>query len=447
MRRADLLDATSPSRDGGDRRFRDGRRHPPARAGRARRRCVSGLRRLPARPSPSPSASTGSCSTRWSTSSARPASASAAPGCRPTPCSSRAQPGPRQRRRAVDEAGQRPRREPLRRRGRRRVLLRARGAPHRHQPAGPAGAHRPAARLHHPRRRRATSSPRSRPTRSTSTGARSPSPPRSPRSSTTSAGPRPRSTAPPTRTASRTSWTSRSSAPSPAASRAGGASSPRRWWSSRWSMPRPVRADHDAVRRRLPRGPGGRRVDLASRVPSSVRRGVPDSLAACTSRTVASRSWRPAAARRRSPSTGWPSSCARSSTSTPSSRPRSSGWPPGWPGSTTTRTDAVSDPPTVHPECRVPRGRRRPAGRGRRLPRRLPRGGRRRPQGPGLGLPGRRAHRPPRPRAHGIQPRRARRHHRRPAGALAGRVRPALARPVARSGSSSRSGATTPPPA
>ena len=56
------------------------------------------------------------------------------------------QPGARQRRGAVDEAGQRPRGEQVRGHRRGRRLLRARGAPHRGQPAGAAGAHRPAAR-------------------------------------------------------------------------------------------------------------------------------------------------------------------------------------------------------------------------------------------------------------------------------------------------------------
>ena len=63
--------------------------------------------------------------------------------------------------------------------GDRRGVLRPRGPPDRGQPAGAAGAHRPAARLHRARRRRATSCPRCRPTRWTSTGAASPTPTRS----------------------------------------------------------------------------------------------------------------------------------------------------------------------------------------------------------------------------------------------------------------------------
>ena len=95
------------------------------------------------------------------------------------------------------------------------ALLRARGAPHRRQPAGAAGAHRPDARAHHARRGRVRRRRRCRRTRSTSTGRASPSPTTSPPSSTCSAGPPPRSTAPPTRTASRTSSTSRSRRRSP----------------------------------------------------------------------------------------------------------------------------------------------------------------------------------------------------------------------------------------
>ena len=64
------------------------------------------------------------------------------------------QPGARQRRGAVDEAGQRPRGQPVRRHRGRRRLLRPRGPPHRGQPARAAGAHRPAARPH----RRSTAS-------------------------------------------------------------------------------------------------------------------------------------------------------------------------------------------------------------------------------------------------------------------------------------------------
>ena len=60
-----------------------------------------------------------------------------------------------------------------------RRLLRARGAPHRRQPAGAAGAHRPAARATPASTASGTSSPRSRRTRSTWTGASSPSPTRS----------------------------------------------------------------------------------------------------------------------------------------------------------------------------------------------------------------------------------------------------------------------------
>ena len=117
------------------------------------------------------------------------------------------------------------------------ALLRARGTAHRGQPARAAGPHRPAARLHRPSTGSATSSPRSRRTRSTWTGAASTSPTRSPRSSTSSAGPPPRSTAPPTRTASRTSSTSRSRRRSRPASRGGARSSPSTSSSSRCPTP------------------------------------------------------------------------------------------------------------------------------------------------------------------------------------------------------------------
>ena len=53
---------------------------------------------------------------------------------------------------------------------------------------------------------------------------------------------------------------------------------------------------------------------------------------------------RSAGVTRRSPWPGSPSGCRSSPTSTPSSRPPSSGSPPGWPGSTTPRTE--------HDECR-----------------------------------------------------------------------------------------------
>ncbi len=52
-------------------------------------------------------------------------------------------------------------------------------------------------------------------------------------------------------------------------------------------------------------------------------------------------------ARRRSPSPGWVTSCRPSSTSSPTSRCPSSGWPPGWPAAaraTTTRTDRPASP-------------------------------------------------------------------------------------------------------
>ena len=86
------------------------------------------------------------------------------------------QPGARQRRGAVDEAGQRPGREPVRRHRRRRRLLRERGPPHGRQPAGAAGAHRPAAGLHHASTASGTSCRRCRRTRWTWTGRASPSP-------------------------------------------------------------------------------------------------------------------------------------------------------------------------------------------------------------------------------------------------------------------------------
>ena len=63
-------------------------------------------------------------------------------------------------------------------------------------------------------------------------------------------------------------------------------------------------------------------------------RGEPDVL----HRSRASRSSSSAGVTRRSPWRGSPSGCRSSSTSTRSSRRRSSGWPPGWPGSTTPRT-------------------------------------------------------------------------------------------------------------
>ena len=58
------------------------------------------------------------------------------------------QPGARQRRRAVDEAGQHAGHQPVRRHRRGRAVLRPRGPPHRGQPARAPGAHRPDARLH-----------------------------------------------------------------------------------------------------------------------------------------------------------------------------------------------------------------------------------------------------------------------------------------------------------
>ncbi|CAA9320312.1 MAG: FIG01122879: hypothetical protein, partial [uncultured Friedmanniella sp.] len=58
----------------------------------------------------------------------------------------------------------------------------------------------------------------------------------------------------------------------------------------------------------------------------------------CTSPTAGSRSWRSAGVTRRSPWPGSPSSSGPSSTSIPTSRRRSSGWPPGWPGWTTRTT-------------------------------------------------------------------------------------------------------------
>ena len=65
------------------------------------------------------------------------------------------------------------------------------------------------------------------------------------------------------------------------------------------------------------------------------------------------RSWPTGGARSRSPSPGWPTSCRRSSTSTPTSRCPSSGWPPGWPAAArTTIDDGVTDGP-----ARLPRGR------------------------------------------------------------------------------------------
>ena len=74
----------------------------------------------------------------------------------------------------------------------------------------------------------------------------------------------------------------------------------------------------------------------------AARLGVPLSNAArCTSPIEGSRSSRHAGVTTRSPWRGSPSSCERSSTSIRTSRARSSSWPPGWPGWTTTRTDGV----------------------------------------------------------------------------------------------------------
>ena len=58
----------------------------------------------------------------------------------------------------------------------------------------------------------------------------------------------------------------------------------------------------------------------------------------CTSLTAASRNCRNGAARSRSRWPGSPSGCATSWTSTPASMSPWTGWPAGWPGSTTTRT-------------------------------------------------------------------------------------------------------------
>src|SRR5512144_1146854 len=73
----------------------------------------------------------------------------------------------------------------------------------------------------------------------------------------------------------------------------------------------------------------------------------------CTSPTAASRTSTTGAGARASRWGGWPSGCATSSTSTPSSRPRSTGSRPGWPVSTT------------RPDARVPGIRARAAGHGK----------------------------------------------------------------------------------
>ena len=118
-------------------------------------------------------------------------------------------PGARQRRRPVDEAGQRRGAEPGRPRRARRLLLRAPRPPDRDLPARPPGPRRPLPRVDLPARAptatSATSSARSRPTRPTCRGTTSPSP-RTSRSSCRSwAGRRRRSTASPTPSPTRTS--------------------------------------------------------------------------------------------------------------------------------------------------------------------------------------------------------------------------------------------------
>ena len=118
--------------------------------------------------------------------------------------------GARQRRRALDEAGQHPGAEPRRRRRQAARVLQAPGPPHRGLPARAAGALRPVARLVRAAAARARSSRSSRRTRTTSTGTRSPSPTRSSRCCATSARRPPRSTACRTRPATSRSSTSRS---------------------------------------------------------------------------------------------------------------------------------------------------------------------------------------------------------------------------------------------
>ena len=167
------------------------------------------------------------------------------------------QPGARQRRGALDEAGQRPGREPVRRHRRGRRLLRARGPPHRGQPAGAAGAHRPAARPHRASTASATSSPRSRPTRSTWTGASINEPDDMRRRGRPA---RPRDREDPLRLR-------RGQRAGPRRLPGRGRRSPRRWraaatssstWLSRLRdrVRRPRARGPRAVRRRLPRGPG-----------------------------------------------------------------------------------------------------------------------------------------------------------------------------------------------
>ncbi len=157
--------------------------------------------------------------------------------------------------------------------------------------------------------------------------------PRTPRSSSCRTSRRTRAPGRSSRSTSRRRWPTAASTVRCASSRAPRRPPPppARPRSTRPSRPTssPRRSTADLRRRHHRRGVGG----------GGARAG---NLAACTSRTAASRSCRPAGVTRRSPSTGWPSSYGRSSTSTPTSRSRWSGWPRGWPA-WTTRTSERAD--------------------------------------------------------------------------------------------------------
>ena len=118
--------------------------------------------------------------------------------------------GARQRRRAVDEAGQHPGPEPRRRQRPAARVLQAPGPPHGGLAAGAAGPLRPVARLVRARRRGPGRPGALARTRTTSTGPRSPSPTRSSRCCATSARRPRRSTASRTPPATSRSSTSRS---------------------------------------------------------------------------------------------------------------------------------------------------------------------------------------------------------------------------------------------
>ena len=152
MRRAELL-ADVTVREGGERRLAEDESHPPARRRRAQAR-RRGVRRLPgvdpARQAP-PAGHLLRAPRRGRQERLRDR-LGRAPGVQPADRGR--QPGPRQRRAAVDEAGQRAGDQPVRGPRRGRALLRPRGAPHRGQPAGAAEAHRPAAGPHRARRGR-----------------------------------------------------------------------------------------------------------------------------------------------------------------------------------------------------------------------------------------------------------------------------------------------------